>query len=172
VKLDRAFCALLLASAGTLSGQEAAGDFKTKGHTFALKHALAYSSDAKENYMGKDRVVTTIHIVLSDKAFDLAALAGDNDPARALTRQATRGEVSYLDLSLAVDGKLKLLQWAPDVRTAGLTWVGAEPEAGTLELNAHDKKHFAGRIRTAPGTHPVDWSFDLRFDAPLVPSGK
>ena len=171
LKLDTTCCALLLASARTLCGQDATGDFKTKGHTFALKHALSYSSDAKENSMGKDRVVTTIHIILSDNAFDVAALATDDDPTRALMRQATRGGVSYLDVRLDVDGKLKLLQWAPDFHT-GLTWVGAEPEAGTLDLSTHDRKHFSGRIHTAPGTHPVDWSFDLSFDAPLVLSGK
>lgn len=171
MRLDKAVCVLLLASAGTLYAQEATGNFKTKGRTFALKHAFAYTSDAKESYMGKDRVVVTLHVVLSDKAFQVAALAGEADPTRALMRQAMQGEVSYLDLRLDVEGKLNLLQWAPDYRT-GLTWVGAEPKTGTLELSAHDKKHLVGRIHSSPGTEAVDWTFDLKFDAPLVPSAK
>ena len=66
---------------------------KTKSRAFALNNAVAYISNAKENSMGKDRVVSTIHIVLSDKPFDTAALAGDNDPTRTMgPRLARYGE--------------------------------------------------------------------------------
>jgi hypothetical protein len=163
---------LLVAGAtSALNVGDASGEFKTKGHSLALTHALAVTIESKLSSMGKDQAETVTRVVLSDKAFNAAALVGDDDPWRALNRQANALEASYLQLELGPDGKLRSLQWAPNFQT-GLTWQGSPAEVATLEVSARDKKHVVGRVHPAPGVQPVDWSFDLSFDAPLVPSSK
>ena len=137
-----------------------------------LKHAFAYVSEAKVTVMGKEQIEKTLHVILSDKPFDTQALAGESDPNRAIMRQASPHEASYLDIRLNIEGKLKEIQWCPDYRT-GLTWEGSPgSDTAKLELGQRDGKHVAGRLQTAPGAHTVDWAIDLQFDAPLIATAR
>jgi len=159
---------LALGAQSIVGGDAASGQFKTKGKTFPLKHAFAYTTEGKVTVMGKERAEKTLHVILSDKPFDTVALGGETDPNRAIMRQAKTTEASYLDIRMDSDGKLKEVCWCPDYRT-GLNWEGT-PGEGTLklQLSRRDAKQVAGLLKTESGTHAVDWVADLRFDAPSV----
>ncbi len=151
-------------AATALAADAVSGEFKTKGKVFLLRHAFTYTSESKITATGKETVEKTVHVILSDKPFDTAALASEPDPTRAIMRQAVAREASYLDLKLEADGKLKDLHWCPDYRT-GLSWEGTPAATvAKLELNARDGKHLAGRLQATHAANPVDWAFDLRFD--------